>query len=81
MDKDYIVRWQSDLENTKESIFPVCDKPLHKIKENLPHWEEHENLWNGALIVAYCYKALAVLSPNYSQHFHKIVEPVGFPEN
>ena len=25
MDYGYIVRWQSDLENTKESILPVCD--------------------------------------------------------
>jgi len=31
-------------ENTKESILPVCDKPLHKSKENLPHWEELEKL-------------------------------------
>jgi len=39
-----------DLENTKESILPVCDiNPLHKIKENLPHWEELEKLPNGAL--------------------------------
>ena len=35
-----------DLENTKESILPVCDKPYHKIKENMPHAEELENLWN-----------------------------------
>ena len=25
IDKDYIVSWQSDLENRKESILPVCD--------------------------------------------------------
>ena len=25
----YIVRWQSDLVNTKESVHPVCDKPYH----------------------------------------------------
>jgi len=36
----------SDLENTKESILPVCDKPYHKIKENMPLGEELENLWN-----------------------------------
>jgi len=35
IDKNYIVRWQSDLENTKESRLPVCDKPYHKIKENI----------------------------------------------
>jgi len=42
IDKNYIVRWQSDLENTKESILPVCDKPYHKIKALLP-------LWGGSL--------------------------------
>jgi len=26
IDLDYIVSWQSDLENTKERILPVCDK-------------------------------------------------------
>jgi len=36
--KKYFVRWQSDLVNTIESILPVCHKPYHKIKENLPHW-------------------------------------------
>jgi len=49
MDKAYIVRWQADVVNTKESLLPDCDKPYHKIKENLPHWEEPENLWNYAL--------------------------------
>ena len=43
-DKDYIVSWQSDLENTKESILSVCDKPYHKIKETMPLGEELENL-------------------------------------
>jgi len=41
IDKDYKVRWQSKQENTKE-------RPLHKIKANLPHWAEFEILWNGA---------------------------------
>jgi len=49
IDKDYIVSWQSDLENTKESIHPVCDKPYHKIKENMPLGEELENVWNYPL--------------------------------
>jgi len=26
-----------------ESIFPVCDKPYHKTKENMPLREELEN--------------------------------------
>jgi len=30
------------LENTKESILPVCDKPYHNIKENMPQGEELE---------------------------------------
>ena len=45
IDWDYIVRWQSDLENTK-------GRPLHKpsqVKENLSHWAELEMLRNGAL--------------------------------
>ena len=44
IDEDYIVSWLSDLENTKESILPVCDKPYHKIKENMPHGEELEKI-------------------------------------
>jgi len=32
-----------------ESILPVCDKPYHKIKENMPHGEELEDLWNYPL--------------------------------
>jgi len=52
IDKDYIVRWQSDLKNnTKESILPVCDKPLHKIKENQLHWEELKNKQNSTFRV------------------------------
>ena len=27
----------------------VCDKPFHKIKENMPLGEELENLWNYPL--------------------------------
>ena len=49
VDEDYIVSWQSDLENTKESILPVCDKPYHKIKENMRLGEEIERLWNYPL--------------------------------
>jgi len=42
---------KSDLENTKECILPVYDKPYHKFKENMPHGEEHENLWNYPLFM------------------------------
>jgi len=45
-----IVRWQSDLLNTKEIAVPDSDQPYHKIKENIPHWEELENLWNYWII-------------------------------
>jgi len=44
------VSCQSDLENTKEGILPVCDKPYHKIKENMPLGEKLENLWNYPLL-------------------------------
>jgi len=29
MESGYIVRWQSDLVYTIESVLPVCDKPYH----------------------------------------------------
>jgi len=29
MDMGLIVMWQSDIENTKESLLPVCDNPYH----------------------------------------------------
>ena len=53
IDYDYIVSWQSDLENTKESILPVCDKPYHKIKENMPLGEELEKWWNYPFFVQF----------------------------
>jgi len=34
---------------TIESTLQVFDKPYHNIKENLPHWEELENLRTYAL--------------------------------
>jgi len=39
--------------NAKESLLPVFYKPYHKIKENLPHWEELEHLWNLHVLVFY----------------------------
>jgi len=36
-------------QNTKDGILSVCDKPYHKIKENIPQWEELDNLWNYAM--------------------------------
>ena len=38
--------------NAKDILLLVCDKPYHKIKDNLPHWEELENVWNFALILS-----------------------------
>ena len=80
IDRDYIVSWQSDLENTKESIFPVCDKPYHKITENMLLVEECENLelsiaWKFTCSVIY----LQII--NYkSQMFWltKLVSPYNF---
>ena len=39
-DYDYIVRWESDLENTKESILADCDKHYYTNKVILQKWEE-----------------------------------------
>ena len=43
MDTGYIVMWQSDLVNTKESVLPDCDKPYHTDKRILQNGEELEN--------------------------------------
>ena len=43
----YIVRWHSDLVNTKESLLPVCDKPYYK--GILQKGKEIEKLRNYAL--------------------------------
>jgi len=41
MDNGYdCLRWQSDLVNTKESVFPVCDKPYHTKKRNVQKGED-----------------------------------------
>jgi len=53
IDLGYIVRWQVDPVNTKESLLPVCDKPYHKIKDNLPHLEEDANIWNYLLFTSF----------------------------
>ena len=38
-----------------ESVLPVCDKPYHKIKENMPLGKELENMWNYPLHQFYSY--------------------------
>ena len=43
-DYGYIVSWQSGLKHTKESILSVCDKPYHKINENMPLGEELKSM-------------------------------------
>jgi len=45
-----IVRWQSDLVNTKESVLPVCDKPYQTNKRKIQKREEIEVLQSYALI-------------------------------
>ena len=47
--------------NPIESILPVCDKPYHKIKENVPLGEELANLLNYPLYVRLLVVKLAVL--------------------
>ena len=47
--------------NTKECILPVCDKPYHKTKENMPLGEELEKLWNYPL----CQSATYLIDKNY----------------
>jgi len=49
MDYVYIVRWQSDLANTIESVLTVCDKPYHTINWIQQKWEDIINLRNYAL--------------------------------
>jgi len=35
------------------NVLPVCDKPYHKIKENMPLGDELEKLWNYLLMKQY----------------------------
>jgi len=48
MDECYMVRWQSDLVNTKEREIPVCDQPYHTHNGFQQNGEEIKNLWNYA---------------------------------
>jgi len=50
IDKDYIVRWQSDLESNKRKTPSQVHKPSQDQK-NQPHWEELEILLKGAWMV------------------------------
>jgi len=43
-DQGYIVGWQSDIEHTKESVFPVSDKPYHTNKGILQKLQVIKNL-------------------------------------
>ena len=45
IDSDYVVSWQSDLENTKKAYFLFVINPF----TSLPHREELENMRNSAL--------------------------------
>jgi len=50
----------------------ACDKPYHKIKENMPLGEELENLWNYPSSDIDDHKEslslLVVLTPDLSKH-------------
>jgi len=43
-----ILRRQSDLVQTIESVLPVCDKPYHENNGFQQMWAEIKNLWNYA---------------------------------
>jgi len=51
MDNGYIVRGQSDLEYTKQSVIPVCDQLYHTNKGKLQKMEEIDVLRNYALYI------------------------------
>jgi len=46
----YIVRWQSDIVYSIETILPVCDKPYHMNNLFQQMWAEIKFLWNHAYI-------------------------------
>jgi len=50
VDWGYIVRWQSDLINTIESVLPVCDKPYHMNNGFQQIWAEIKKMWNHTLL-------------------------------
>jgi len=45
-DYGYIVKWQANLVNTKETVLPVCKIPYHTNKRIKHKWEE---IWKNAL--------------------------------
>jgi len=49
IDKGYIVRLQSDLVYTIESVRPVVDKPYHMNNGFQQMWPEISKLWNHSL--------------------------------
>jgi len=49
MDKEYTVRRQSDLVNTRESVHPVCDQPYYTNKGKVQKGEKIEVFRNYAL--------------------------------
>jgi len=53
MDLGYIVRWQSDLVYTIESVLPVCDKPYYMHYGFQQMWAEIKNLWIHAFAWIY----------------------------
>ena len=81
IDLDYIVSWQPELENTKENIISVCDKPYHKIKENMPLGEELKRLWNYPLRSLNYMAALHLKKANFNETFTLSVSPYTGPVN
>ena len=81
IDLDYIVSWQSELENTKESILSVCDKPYQNIKENMPLGEELKHLWNYPLRSVNDMAASHLKEANFNETFTLSVSSYTGPVN
>jgi len=49
-------------------MLPVCDKPYHKIKENMPLGEELEHLWNYPLTYGQAFQNAVLMDQLCSGH-------------
>ena len=47
----FMVKWQSDLVKTIESMVPVCDKRYHIYNRFRHFWAEIKKLWNYPLVI------------------------------
>ena len=58
----YIIKWQSDLANTKESVLPVCDKLYHTNNGIQQKWEVIKILRNYALSNSFFSRSFVLLN-------------------